>query len=200
MIPCTTNVTLCANVGMLRQFGNRSFSPVIEWESVMRIIHEPFGNVAQSDEARSTTAESVWSMDESAMPRSRVTVMSRLITCAIEGLAAYAEATHPYLVDPGDDTISRTKWRDLQAPWKAQDHRSEAWVHSDRPSPRLAMPLPSDRISSRVVRFFAKLRFGRRNKPPLVRVDRLDDRVLRDIGVDRDQFEFWAGHMGPDGW
>jgi hypothetical protein len=28
----------------------------------------------------------------------------------------------------------------------------------------------------------------------------LDDRVLRDIGVDRHQFQFWTGQMGPDGW
>ena len=64
MIACATNVTLCANVGMLAQFGKRSFSPAIEWESVMRIINEAFARVPKSDATSSTTAESVWSMHE----------------------------------------------------------------------------------------------------------------------------------------
>lgn len=198
MILHATNVTRCTNAGMLRQFGNRSFSPVIEWESVMRIIHEESGWVTKSDETPSTTAESAWSMHEMAAPRPRPSAVARLMTCVIEGLAAYAEAAHPYLVDSGDDTTWRTKERDPQA--KTQDPRSEAWARSDRPSPRLAMRPPSDRISSRVARFFGKLRFRRTRQAPIVRVDRLDDRVLRDIGVDRHQFEFWAGQMGPDGW
>ena len=200
MIACATNVTLYPNAGMLAQFGNRSFSPVIERESVMRIIHQASGRVTRSDETPSTTAESVWSMYELAAPRSQPETMSRLTTWVIEGLAAYAEAMHPCRVDPGDDTAWRTKERDPQAPWKAQDYRSGDWAYSSRPSPRVAMRPRSDRISSRVTRFFGKLRFRRRNKAPIVRVDTLDDRVLRDIGVDRHQFEFWAGHMGPDGW
>jgi hypothetical protein len=185
---------------MLPQFGNRSLSPVIEWESVMRIIHEASGWVTKSDEIPSTAAESVWSMHDLAAPRSRPSAMSRLMTFVVEGLAAYAEATHPYLIDPGDATTWRTNERDPQMTWKTQDHRSEAWVHSDRPSRRVGLRLQRNPISSRVARFFGKLRFGRRHKAPTVRVDRLDDRVLRDIGVDRHQFEFRPGHMGPDGW
>ena len=90
---------------MLAQFGSRSFSPVIEWESVMRIIHEASAYVTKSDATPS--AMSVWSMDEVATPQPRPSAMSRLMTCVIEGLAAYAEATHPYLVDRVDDTPDR---------------------------------------------------------------------------------------------
>jgi hypothetical protein len=200
MIASATNVTLFANAGMLAQFGNRSFSPAIEWESAMRIIHEASGWVTKSDETSSTTAESVWSMHEPAAPRSRPSAVSRLITCAIEGLAAYAEATHPCLVDPGDDTGSRTNDPDPRAPWKAQDYRSEDWVHSSRPSRPVAMCPSSDRIGSRVARFFGTFWLGRKNKAPVVRLDALDDRMRRDIGVDRHEFEFWAGQMGPHEW
>jgi hypothetical protein len=49
MIACATNVTLCANPGMLAQSGNRSFSLAIKWESAMRIIHEASGWVTKSD-------------------------------------------------------------------------------------------------------------------------------------------------------
>lgn len=132
--------------------------------------------------------------------RSQRAAKSRLTTWVIEGLAAYAEATHPYLVDRGDDSGWRTKESDPRAPWRAQDYRSEDWAYSSRPSPRVAMRPPSDRMSSRVARFFGKFRYRRRNKAPIVRVDTLDDRVLRDIGVDRHECEFWARQMGPDGW
>ena len=197
MIPCATTVTQCSNAGMLAQFGSRSFSPVIEWESVMRIIHEASTYVTKSDATPS--AMSVWSMDEVATPQPRPSAMSRLMTCVIEGLAAYAEATHPYLVDRVDDTPWRTTEQHPQAPWNPQDYRSGEWAHSSQPSPR-PMRWSSDRIGSRVARLFGKLRFGRKYKAPIVRVDTLDDRVLRDIGVDRHQFEFQAGQMGPDGW
>jgi hypothetical protein len=166
----------------------------------MRIIHEAAGRITKSEETSSTTAESVWSMYESAAPRSRPSAVSRLMTCAIEGLAAYAEATHPYLVDPRDDTGCRTEASDPRAPRKTQDYRSEDWAHSGRPSPRLALRAPRVSLGSRAATLFAKLRFRRRNKAPVVSVDTLDDRVLRDIGVDRHQFQFWTGQMGPDGW
>jgi len=199
MIACATNVTLCANAGMLAQFGNRSFSLAIEWESAMRIIHEASGRITKSDETPSTTAESVWSMyDVAAQPRSRPAAMSRLATWVVEGLAAYAEATHPYLVDPGDETALRTKARDLEAPYETPGYRSGDWAHSKPPSRPVAMRLRRDRITVRIARFFGTFRFGRKNKGPVVRLDALDDRMRRDIGVDRR--EFWAGQMGPHEW
>ncbi len=186
---------------MLAQFGNRSFSPAIEWESAMRIIHEASGWVTKSDETSSTTAESVWSMHEPAAPRSRPSAVSRLMTCAIEGLAAYAEATHPYLVDPGDDTG-----------WRTNGSRPAGALEGARlPVGGLGVFQPAITAGSRCVRraigsvlalrgSLATFWFGRRNKAPVVRLDALDDRVRRDIGVDRHQFEFWAGQMGPHGW
>jgi hypothetical protein len=200
MIACATNVTLCANAGMLAQFGNRSFSLAIEWESAMRIIHEASGWVTKSDETPPTTAETVWSMHEVAAPRSRPPTMSRLMTWVVEGFAAYADAMHPCLADPGDDTARRTKERDPQAPYQTPDHRSEDWAHSSRPSPQVALRLQRDRIGSRIAICFGQLRFRRKNKAPIVRLDALDDRMRRDIGVDRHELEFWAEQMGPHEW
>jgi hypothetical protein len=166
----------------------------------MRIIHEASGWVTKSDATPSTTAESVWSMHELAAPRSQPETMSRLTTWVIEGLAAYAEAMHPCRVDPGDDTAWRTRERDPQAPYKAPDYRSGDWAHSSRPSRPVAMRLQRDRISSRIARFFGTFRLGRKHKAPVVRLDALDDRIRRDIGVDRHEFEFWAGQIGPPEW
>jgi hypothetical protein len=200
MIACATNVTLCANAGMLAQFDNRSFSLAIEWENAMRIIHEASGWVTKSDETPSTTAESVWSVHDVVAPRSQPAAMSRLTTWVVEGLAAYAEATHPYLVDPGDDTAWRTKERDPEAPYKTPDYRSGDRAHSNPPSRPVAMRLQRDRISVRIARFLGMFRSGRKNKAPVVRLDALDDRMRRDIGADRHEFEFWAGQMGPHEW
>jgi len=198
MIACATNVTLCANAGMLAQFGDRSFSLAIEWESAMRIIHEASGWATKSDETPSTTAESVWSMHEA--PRSQPAPMSRLTTWVIEGFAAYAEAMHPSLADPGDDTVRRMKARDPEAPYKTPDHRSGDWAHSNPPSLPIPMRPRHDRITIRIARLFGTFRLGRKTKAPVVRLDTLNDRLRRDIGVDRHEFEFWAGQMGPHEW
>ena len=166
----------------------------------MRIIHEASGWVTKSDETPSATAESVWSIHDLPAPQSQPAGMSRLTTWVIEGFAAYAEAMHPYLVDPGDDTAWRTKQRDLGAPFKTPDYRSGNWAHSNSLARPVAMRLQRDRITVRIAGFFGTFRRGRKNKASVVRLDALDERMRRDIGVDRHELEFRAGRMGPHEW
>jgi hypothetical protein len=191
---------------MLRQLGFLSFSPATEWESFMRTIDQTAGDTTELkrwtvDATPLTKAASVWSPPELAASRSRPAAMSWLITCVIEGFASYAQAMYPCLVDPGDETTGRTQELDPQSPWQTPDDRSRTWQHSGQPWPRVATRPPSDRITFRVMRFLRMLRFGQTNhKVPVVRLDALDDRVLRDIGVDRHRLEIWAGQMEPDEW
>jgi hypothetical protein len=191
---------------MLRQFGFRNFSPATEWESAMRTIHHTAGETAELrrwtvDATPSIKAASVWSPPELAASRSRPAAVSWLITCVIEGFARHAEAMYPCLVYPGEETNRRTQEPDPQSPWQMPDDRSWTWQHSRAPWARVARRSPSGRTVFRVMRFFKKLRWEHaKNRMPVIRLDSVDDRMLRDIGIDRHRLEIWTGQMEPDEW
>jgi hypothetical protein len=130
------------------------------------------------------------------------------LTFIIEGFAASAEVMYPCVIDtdegpdltnePSDAHGRHAKRSDCVIPWPLADQR--------RSNEEAAQSLPltasgsCDRGAFRLVRLAWRKHLGGENKVPVLIPERLDDRMLRDIGLHRDEIESSARQMDPWGW
>jgi hypothetical protein len=130
--------------------------------------------------------------------------MSWLVTCMLEGFAVYAESMYPCFVDParlnGDATGG-----DATGEHKLQPHRqtrvddSVAWQFSDNPW-LILEPQSQASKTSRIARFWSRMRRGRKASLTDVTLETLDERTLRDIGGDYPDIERIVRYQDPHTW
>jgi hypothetical protein len=213
MILCATDVTSIANAGMLSQYGDSNVSPVIWWERSMRIIYRATEEIAElrrftTDQAPSVHHGPISVRRTPSRSQSISVAMSWLVTCIIEGFAAYAEAMYPCLHDTDEGSDLPNGLPDAHARHEKHYNRLVPWPLSNQPWPYEVEPRPllltasgpRERIASRLVRLLWRERVGRGNRVPTVRPEMLDDRMLQDIGLSRDEAESLARQMDRWGW
>jgi uncharacterized protein YjiS (DUF1127 family) len=179
---------------------------------------DPLAGAAPACEA--PACEVPASGDGSPQPRSEsnasrhpiATAMSWLVAQFIEGCAAYGEAVYPCLLDLAEHDRDQEPERDSQRRWQAQvEYRSELpWPSttpalksedSKRSAKALTIPTGSDaRVASVATRFWARIRRKRQTGLTIARLEALDDRTLKDIGIHQSQIESTVRHGDRYEW
>jgi hypothetical protein len=212
-ILCATDVTWIANAGMLSQYGDSNVSPVIWWERSMRSIYRATEEIAElrriaAGEAPSVHREPMSVRRVPSRSQSISVAMSWLVTFIIDGFAAYAEAMCPCVVDTDEDTDLQSGTPDTHSRHEKPSDRLVPRPLSSRPDSNeheaQSSPLTAsgsrDRGAFRLARLVWGKRLGRANRVPAVSPEMLDDRMLHDIGLHREEVESFARQTDPWGW
>jgi uncharacterized protein YjiS (DUF1127 family) len=119
---------------------------------------------------------------------------SWLAVCLIESFAAYGQAIHPGLVDPCEIEDHREPAWHSQFRSQAQDEREAEAPWLTAGYPRAAPGSWINRVKSVVAGFWSSMRFEWQVTRTMTDLGRLDDRMLKDIGLHRCQIESVARH------
>ena len=179
----------------------------------MRSIHRVTEEIA---ELRRIAAGGAPSVHHGPVPVRRAPSRSRSISAAISwlvthliaGFAAYGEAMYPCLVRPEEGADLQRGTLDTRSTHEQRRDRvvpgplsSRPWPNEDEArSPALTASGSRDQGAFRLARLLWRRRTGRVENVPAASLERLDDRMLRDIGLHRDEIEGFAWHMNPWEW
>lgn len=221
MISYATDVARFPKAGMLRQSGRQTIHPTaILWERSMRILYGVQGEVSPpwldtwtkdtatrrpTDEQAAAAVAPIGSPPKPDAPGTIRAAMSVLVTCIIEGFAVYA-TMYPCLTDAAEHlapqarnseahSYPESEWVAIPRPLSADVRLLENAVQSQ------SQPADTDRRGGRptsyVADFLRGIRRWRSERWAIVELERLDDRMLKDIGIHRCQIESIARHWDP---
>jgi hypothetical protein len=127
------------------------------------------------------------------------TGLSWLVTCILEGFAVYAEWMYPCLVDPARLNGDATGGRKLQAHRQTPYDDTIAWQFAANPwlfgEPESRAPQ-----TSRIARFWSRMRRERKATLAGATLESLDERTLRDIGGHYPDIEKIVRYQDPHTW
>ena len=105
----------------------------------------------------------------------KASALSSLMTAALEGFAAYAEAMHPICFDLSEYPDHRGPLEDI--------HLREREDIARSPARQTAPPARSARITARVAELWSRMRRTRERNRTMMELDLLDERTLQDVGL-----------------
>lgn len=189
----------------------------------MRTIYEVHGDewsgsfeagcgetIRMSDEVPSGSDTSLQQSSEQRGPGAIHAALSWLLTFAIEGFAAYAEAMHPCFPQSREHSDSAMTERNSQlrgqtrhrpvVPWQLCAHLSLPDQTDRSKKAPATFGAASGRVPSRIARFWSRTRWERKNRLTLAQLQMHDARMLTDVRADPCETGKIVRHGDPYKW
>lgn len=129
------------------------------------------------------------------------TAMSWLLAQLIAGFAACGEAMYPGFAVPAEFIDGQEpEWNSQPHRWAQHERGDEVpWLNASNPwmsgdPERSATPGWSARLTSPVARFWSRMRYERRVRLTIAKLEELDDQTLKNIEIHRSQAASVARH------